>query len=95
MGLPLVILRNKQNEIKVFHNVCSHRGMLLVHNEMEVQGALRCKYHSWSYNLDGELKGTPHFGGIGQQKVDGFIEFSERRTIGVGPNTRIDTRLRK
>ena len=45
MGLPLVILRNKQDEIKVFHNVCSHRGMILVHEEMEVQGALRCKYH--------------------------------------------------
>jgi choline monooxygenase len=72
MGLPLVILRNKQDEIKVFHNVCSHRGMMLVHEEMEVQGALRCKYHSWSYNLDGELKGTPHLGGIGQQKIDGF-----------------------
>ena len=72
MGLPLVILRNKQDEIKVFHNVCSHRGMLLVHEEMEVQGALRCKYHSWSYNLDGELKGTPHLGGIGEQKIDGF-----------------------
>lgn len=72
MGLPLIILRNKQDEIRVFHNVCSHRGMLLVHSEMEVQGALRCKYHSWSYNLDGELKGTPHLGGIGQQRVDGF-----------------------
>ena len=72
MGLPLVILRNKQDEIKVFHNVCSHRGMILVHDEMEVQGALRCKYHSWSYNLDGELKGTPHLGGIGQQKSEGF-----------------------
>lgn len=72
MGLPLVILRNRQGEIKVFHNVCSHRGMILVHEEMEVQGALRCKYHSWSYNLDGELKGTPHLGGIGKQKIDGF-----------------------
>ena len=71
-GLPLLVLRNKQNEIRVFHNVCSHRGMILVHEEMEVQGALRCRYHSWSYNLDGELKGTPHFGGIGQQKCDGF-----------------------
>jgi choline monooxygenase len=68
MGLPLVILRNKQDEIKVFHNVCSHRGMILVHDEMEVQGALRCKYHSWSYNLDGELKGTPHLGGIGEHR---------------------------
>jgi choline monooxygenase len=72
MGLPLVILRNKQDEIRVFHNVCSHRGMILVHEEMEVQGALRCKYHSWSYNLDGELKGTPHLGGIGQHKAEGF-----------------------
>lgn len=72
MGLPLVILRNKQDEIRVFHNVCSHRGMLLVHEEMAVQGALRCKYHSWSYNLDGELKGTPHLGGIGEQKAAGF-----------------------
>lgn len=72
MGLPLVILRNRQDEIKVFHNVCSHRGMILVHEEMEVQGALRCKYHSWSYNLDGELKGTPHLGGVGQQKHESF-----------------------
>ncbi len=72
MGLPLVILRNKQDEIKVFHNVCSHRGMILVHDEMEVQGALRCKYHSWSYNLDGELKGTPHLGGIGVQRIESF-----------------------
>ena len=72
MGLPLLLLRDRQDEIKVFHNVCSHRGMILVHEEGPVQGALRCRYHSWSYNLDGELKGTPHFGGIGQQTADGF-----------------------
>ena len=72
MGLPLVIMRTKNDEIKVFHNVCSHRGMILVHKEGRVQGALRCPYHSWSYNLDGDLKGTPHLGGVGQHKVDGF-----------------------
>ena len=73
MGLPLIILRNKSNEIKVFHNVCSHRGMLLVHEEMEVQGALRCQYHSWSYNLDGELKGTPHLGGMASKRPKTLI----------------------
>ena len=72
MGLPLVILRDKQDRIRVFHNVCSHRGMILVHEEMSVQGALRCRYHSWSYDLAGNLKGTPHLGGIGRQKADGF-----------------------
>ena len=72
MGLPLVIMRNKNDQINVFHNVCSHRGMKLVHEETQVQGALRCPYHSWSYSLDGELKGTPHIGGVGQHKIDGF-----------------------
>ena len=72
MGLPLLVLRNKKNQIKVFHNVCSHRGMRLVNEETEIQGNLRCPYHSWSYNLDGELKATPHLGGVGQHKVEGF-----------------------
>ncbi len=72
MGLPLVILRDRQDRIRVFHNVCSHRGMILVHEEMEVQGALRCRYHSWSYSLEGELKGTPHLGGIGEHRRAGF-----------------------
>ena len=72
MGLPLLIMRNKSDAINVFHNVCSHRGMKLVQEEMEVQGALRCPYHSWSYSLDGDLKGTPHIGGIGKHKAEGF-----------------------
>jgi choline monooxygenase len=72
MGLPLLILRNKKDEVKVFHNVCSHRGMILVNKETEIQGALRCPYHSWSYNLDGDLISTPHLGGMGEQKADGF-----------------------
>jgi choline monooxygenase len=72
MGLPLVITRNKQDEIKVFHNVCSHRGMMLVQEEISVQGVLRCPYHSWSYSLDGKLMGTPHIGGVGEHKAEGF-----------------------
>ena len=31
MGIPLLILRDKNNKIRVFHNVCSHRGMSLIH----------------------------------------------------------------
>jgi len=72
MGLPLLIMRNKSNAINVFHNVCSHRGMKLVQEEMEVQGALRCPYHSWSYSLNGDLKGTPHIGGVGKHQTEGF-----------------------
>ena len=72
MGLPLIILRNWQDEIKVFHNVCSHRGMILVRDHLTVQRTLRCPYHAWSYSLDGELKGTPHLGGIGKSSCADF-----------------------
>jgi len=72
MGLPLLMIRNKEGEIKVFHNVCSHRGMILVHEEGPVRNLLRCRYHSWSYNVDGELKSTPHIGGVGQNSAEGF-----------------------
>jgi choline monooxygenase len=72
MGLPLLIMRNREDELKVFHNVCSHRGMMLIREETEVQGVVRCPYHSWTYDLNGNLKGTPHIGGVGVHKVAGF-----------------------
>lgn len=72
MGLPLALMRNRDGEIQVFHNVCSHRGMVLLQEEVEVQRMVRCPYHSWSYDLDGNLKATPHIGGVDVHKVDGF-----------------------
>ena len=50
LGMPILILRNKQNEIKVFHNVCSHRGVKLVSKSGKINSLIRCPYHSWSYN---------------------------------------------
>ncbi len=72
LGMPILILRNKQNEIKVFHNVCSHRGVKLVSKSGKINSLIRCPYHSWSYSLDGELKATPHIGGMNKHSVDGF-----------------------
>ena len=72
MGLSLAIMRNHEGELHVFHNVCSHRGMPLVREDIELPGSLRCPYHSWTYDTDGELKGTPHIGGVGVHQVEGF-----------------------
>ncbi|NUU66393.1 aromatic ring-hydroxylating dioxygenase subunit alpha [Enterobacteriaceae bacterium BIT-l23] len=72
MNLPLVMMRNRQGELQVFHNVCSHRGMRLVQDAGPIQGMIRCPYHSWTYDLDGNLKGTPHIGGIGVHKDERF-----------------------
>ena len=74
MGVPLLILRDKTNKIRVFHNVCSHRGMILVNEECKLKNTIRCPYHSWSYNFDGELIATPHVGGMNIHEADGFIK---------------------
>ena len=72
LGMPILILRNKQNKIKVFHNVCSHRGVKLVSKSGKINSLIRCPYHSWSYSLDGELIATPHIGGMNKHSVEGF-----------------------
>ena len=72
LGLPLVMLRDRAGEVRVFHNVCSHRGRQLVDQPTRVEAGLRCPYHSWHYGLDGQLKGTPHIGGMNCHSCSGF-----------------------
>ena len=72
MGLPLLLVRDEQGEVRVFHNVCSHRGLRLVREAKHCSGLLVCPYHSWSYALSGQLRATPHIGGIDCHKAEGF-----------------------
>ena len=72
LGLPLLLLRDLDGEIRVFHNVCSHRGMRLVDRPRSVKSAISCPYHCWTYGLDGRLEATPHIGGPGKADCDGF-----------------------
>src|SRR5580704_4257708 len=72
MGLPLLVVRDRHGTLRVFHNVCSHRGMKLVDSPSEVRGLITCRYHCWSYATSGELKATPHLGGVDQHHREGF-----------------------
>ena len=72
LGLPLLIVRNKKDKIKVFHNVCSHRGVKLVDIPGNIRNLIRCPYHSWSYTSDGELVATPHIGGMNKHHSSKF-----------------------
>ena len=64
-GKPLLLVRDHQGTLRVFWNVCRHRGMQLVSAPERLGGVIRCPYHSWCYALDGALKVTPHVGGPG------------------------------
>ena len=72
LGIPLFILRDKNKKIKVFHNVCSHRGYKILQKPEKINNAIRCPYHSWSYDFDGNLLATPHIGGMNKNEAKGF-----------------------
>ncbi|MBX2825887.1 MAG: Rieske 2Fe-2S domain-containing protein [Gammaproteobacteria bacterium] len=72
MGLPLLLTRDSDETIRVFHNVCSHRGMQLADEPCKNNGSVRCPYHAWTYALDGTLRGTPNIGGYGQHTHPDF-----------------------
>ncbi len=58
----IVILRDDDDGLRAFHNVCSHRGARLVPPGRSVVGKLVCPYHQWTYDLDGSLALAPHMG---------------------------------
>tara|TARA_B100001063_G_scaffold40942_1_gene34776 strand:+ start:2015 stop:3175 length:1161 start_codon:yes stop_codon:yes gene_type:complete len=63
---PFLLIRSKQDQkIRVFQNVCRHRGMILIEEPTVLKGAIRCSYHSWCYKQTGEVAATPHIGGPG------------------------------
>ncbi|HEY9039347.1 MAG TPA: SRPBCC family protein [Roseovarius sp.] len=66
LGMPLLLIRDKEGDVRVFQNICRHRGMILVDAPRKIEGAIRCPYHSWCYSTKGELVSTPHVGGPGQ-----------------------------
>ena len=66
MGMPLLLLRDRNEQVRVFQNTCRHRGMILVEEPRKIEGAIRCPYHSWCYSTEGKLVSTPHVGGPGQ-----------------------------
>ncbi len=74
LGIPIVLLRDKEGVLRAFVNVCRHRGFRLVR---EAEGepakprkALVCGYHGWSYHLDGSILHIPHDAGFPRTDCD-------------------------
>lgn len=57
----IILVRNKEGEIKAHFNVCRHRGTQMCAEEKGHFNthSIRCPYHSWNYNLDGKLMVAP------------------------------------
>ncbi|HEY9647479.1 MAG TPA: aromatic ring-hydroxylating dioxygenase subunit alpha [Chroococcidiopsis sp.] len=56
----LIILRDKQGQVRAFYNLCRHRGtQLCPEAQGHFAGVIRCPYHAWGYGLNGELMAAP------------------------------------
>ena len=56
----VLIVRDDDMRVVAFHNVCRHRGARLVQGPKATVGNLVCRYHSWTYGLDGRLLHAEH-----------------------------------
>lgn len=57
-GQSVIIIKDRDRQLKAFFNVCQHRAHRLLEGEGTLNSALiTCPYHAWSYDLAGHLKG--------------------------------------
>jgi phenylpropionate dioxygenase-like ring-hydroxylating dioxygenase large terminal subunit len=76
-GTPIVAVRGNDGRVRAFRNACRHRGTQLA-SGAGCEKAFVCRYHGWTYGLDGALRHVPHeYGFLGLDK-------SERGLVPVG-----------
>jgi len=56
--VPIVVVRDRDDKLRGFVNVCRHRGHLVASGS-GCRETLQCPYHAWTYGLDGSLRRAP------------------------------------
>jgi phenylpropionate dioxygenase-like ring-hydroxylating dioxygenase large terminal subunit len=56
--VPVVVVRDRGGELRAFLNVCRHRGSVVAEGNGRRE-TLQCRYHAWTYGLDGSLRAAP------------------------------------
>jgi phenylpropionate dioxygenase-like ring-hydroxylating dioxygenase large terminal subunit len=63
-GEPIIVVRGSDSKLRAFYNVCRHHAMTVMNEPCGHTPHLRCPYHGWTYNLEGELRGMTEFEGV-------------------------------
>ena len=64
---PVLVVRDEDGGLRAYRNVCRHRGSRLLSGSGQCKAAIRCRYHGWTYKLDGTLIGVPEGLGFGDK----------------------------
>jgi choline monooxygenase len=74
---PVLVIRDEHGALRAYRNICRHRASRLLSGSGQCKAAIRCRYHGWTYRLDGSLIGVPEGLGFGD-KLD-------KSTLGLMP----------
>jgi len=66
---PVIVWRGQDGKVRVFLNVCRHRGRRVCVEDMGKAVHFKCPYHGWTYGNSGQLISVPFFEGY-QGKLD-------------------------
>ena len=80
---PIIMSRDKQGQIHLLLNRCTHRGNLVCDAERGNSGAFRCPYHGWTFSNTGKLLGYPF--------NSGYDGTDRKKELGLGRVTRVDS----
>lgn len=59
LGESIIVIRDGEEVIRAFANVCRHRGSRLLDGDAGCTRRITCPYHAWTYAPDGRLIGVP------------------------------------
>ena len=79
---PVIVVRDRDGEIRAFHNSCRHRGSLICQNGSGTAPKLVCPYHRWTYNLDGSLFAAQRMAEDFDKQAHGLKPVALRRIAG-------------
>ncbi len=83
-GTPILAVRGVDGVVRAFRNACRHRGARLAAGA-GCEKAFVCRYHGWTYGLDGALRHVPHeygFPGL-EKEARGLVPLPTRETHGL------------
>ncbi len=78
----LILTRDEDGDLHLFHNQCTHRGNLVCNNREGHSNVFRCSYHGWTFNNQGDLIGVPY--------DDGYGDDFDKSELGLSPVENFD-----
>jgi len=69
-GVPILVTRTRDGEIKAFVNMCSHRGAIVVADGCGTARGFSCPYHGWAYDTGGRLVGITNRSEFGEVETE-------------------------